>query len=430
MKKALIICYYWPPAGGPGVQRWLKFATYLKKFGIVPIMYVPENPSYPIVDEEIRTEIPEGITVLKYPVKEPYKFAKFLFKKKTQQMSRGIISKKKLSLIDKILLFIRGNFFIPDARIGWVKPSVTFLKRYLSENDIDCIITTGPPHSLHLIGMQLQEATKLPWIVDFRDPWTTIHYHESLRLTNISEKKHKRLESEVLLKADHILVTSPSTQKEFTALTQKPITIITNGYEPIKGITSSLDTSFSIAHIGSLLTERNPELLWRVLSEIAADNKAFGKDLQITLAGTVSEEVLASIASYGLTKSTVLKGYVNHKEAIQMQHNAQVLLLLEIDSKATKAIIPGKLFEYLNARRPILAIGPAGSDMEVIIANTNSGVYVTSNEKDRLKKHILSLHTLYTKQDLNIDSKQIESYSREALTQKLAKVIEDATSSI
>ena len=321
-------------------------------------------------------------------------------------------------------MFIRGNFFIPDARIGWVNPSVRYLKQYLSENNVDCIITSGPPHSLHLIGMHLKEATQLPWITDFRDPWTTIHYHESLRLTNISAKKHKRLESEVLQKADHILVTSPSTQKEFRALTQKPITVITNGYEPIDGIRSSLDNTFSLAHIGSLLTERNPEILWEVLSEIATTNKAFGEDLQITLAGAVSEEVVSSIASYGLTKNTVLKGYVSHKEAIQMQHNAQVLLLLEIDSEATKAIIPGKLFEYLQARRPILAIGPNGSDMEAIIVTTQSGIYVNPNEKEHLKKHIVTLYAAYQNTDLNIESKQIESFSRKALTQKLASVIE------
>lgn len=423
MKKVLIICYYWPPAGGPGVQRWLKFVTYLRNFGIEPIVYVPENPTYPIIDNAIQSEVPESVTILKHPVKEPYKFAKYLSRKKTQQISSGIISKKQPSFLEKMLLFIRGNFFIPDARIGWVKPSVQYLSGYLKKQNVDCIITSGPPHSLHLIGLQLQKTAKLPWVADFRDPWTTIHYHKSLRLTNVSEKKHKRLESLVLNKADHILVTSPTTRLEFTKLTEKPISLITNGYEPLEGISAVLDASFSIAHIGSLLTERNPMLFWEVLSEIGGTNTQFAADLQITLAGAVSDEILKSIASFGLTKNMVMKGYVSHKEAIQLQHNAQVLLLLEIDSEETKAIIPGKLFEYLHAKRPIIAIGPKGSDIKEIIDTTESGSYFQSNEKDALKKHILSLYDMYSQGKLEVSSQNIEAYSRKALTSKLANVL-------
>jgi hypothetical protein len=423
MKKALIICYYWPPAGGPGVQRWLKFVTYLKDFGIEPIMYVPENPNYPLLDENIVSEIPEGMTILKHPIREPYKLATFLSKKKTQQMSSGIISKKTPFFIEKLMLFVRGNFFIPDARVGWVKPSVFFLKEYLSKNPVDCLITSGPPHSLHLIGMKLQEQIHLPWIADFRDPWTTIHYHKSLRLTKISEKKHKKLEALVLNTANHILVTSPSTKKEFSLLTQKPITVITNGFEPVTDVVTSLDAKFSIAHIGSLLSERNPFVLWEVLSKIASKDTDFASNIQITLAGAVSEEVLASIASFGLTKNTVLKGYVSHKEAIQLQHNTQVLLLLEIDSEETKAIIPGKLFEYLQAQRPILAIGPEGSDIEGILNVTHSGHYITTNQKDILQERILSYYNEYKNGTLSIASKDIQVYTRKSLTKKLASIL-------
>ena len=417
MYKALIICYYWPPAGGPGVQRWLKFATYLKDFDVEPIMYVPLNPEYPIVDEAILTEVPKGITILKKPISEPYKFAKVFSKKKTKSISSGIISEKKPSLIEKLMLYIRGNFFIPDARVGWVKPSVQFLKKYISENEIDVIVTSGPPHSLHLIGLKLKEAIGIKWISDFRDPWTTIHYHKSLRLNGSAVKKHKDLESKVLNSADQIIVTSPSTKEEFKAITQKPITVITNGYEP-HNLKPVMDTSFTLAHIGSLLSERNPIVLWNVLSEIASENEQFREDLKIVLSGVVSEEVRESISQVGLSKNCILTGYVSHKKALQLQCNAQILVLLEIDSHATKAIIPGKLFEYMQAERPIIAIGPAGSDMFGILKETNTGTSFTSEDSQAIKNEIVTYYKQYQKGELKVISEGIEKYSRKILNRK------------
>ena len=180
-KKVLIITYYWPPAGGPGVQRWLKFVKYLPEYDIEPIVFCPENANYPLLDKSLEEEVSKETTILKLPINEPYKFAK-LFSSKTKTISKGIISSKEnQSFIEKILLFIRGNFFIPDARKNWVKPSVNFLKSYIKQEQIDTIITTGPPHSLHLIGLELKEALAVKWIADFRDPWTTIGYHKKLQ---------------------------------------------------------------------------------------------------------------------------------------------------------------------------------------------------------------------------------------------------------
>ena len=332
MKRVLIITYYWPPAGGPGVQRWLYFVKYFKEFGIEPIVYIPENAHYPLQDESFVAEIPSDVEIISQPVKEPYRFAKLFSKKKTKQMSSGIIAKKNLSVVEKLLLYIRGNFFIPDARIGWVKPSVNFLKKYLELHPVDTIVTSGPPHSLHLIGLQLQKQLQLPWLADFRDPWTTIHYHDSLRLTNSSKRKHKQLEKEVLQRAALITVTSPTTQLEFQQLTKTEVALVTNGYETKEKLPVTLDTKFSLAHIGSLLSERNPEVLWKVLCELASEEPGFREATEIVLAGVVGDSILASISHYGLTNNVRNLGYVSHKEALQLQYNAQLLLLLEIDS--------------------------------------------------------------------------------------------------
>src|SRR5690606_39051601 len=262
-----------------------------------------------LIDENFSSEIPSDIQILKQPISEPYRFAKIFSKKKTKQMSSGIISKKEISALEKLMLYIRGNFFIPDARVGWVKPSVKFLSKYISENSVDVVITTGPPHSLHLIGMQLQKELGVKWIADFRDPWTTIHYHKSLRLNKTSERKHKELEASVLKSADIITVTSPTTKKEFEMITDTPIEVITNGFDISEDIGFETDSNFSIAHIGSLLSQRNPEVLWKVLSEICRENSSFKNDLQLKFAGAVSEEVKQSLENFNLISNCEFLGY-------------------------------------------------------------------------------------------------------------------------
>jgi len=423
MKRALVITYYWPPAGGPGVQRWLKFVTYFKEFGIEPIVFIPDNPHYPLKDESIISEIPEGIKIIRFPIKEPYGFAKVFSKKKTNRVSSGIITNKKQSSLEKFLLWVRGNFFIPDARIGWVKPSVSFLEDYLSKNKIDIIITSGPPHSLHLIGKSLKKKTGIKWLADFRDPWTKIHYHKSLRLNKRAQKKHLELESEVLTNADQVVVTSENTKKEFQKITNKPIEVITNGYDVSKKIIPNLDSQFTLVHIGSLLSNRNPEILWKVLSEIKNENEEFSKDLSIKLMGAVSDDVLKSIEDFGLANNCKAYGYISHQEAIQQQHNSQVLLLVEMDTPETKSIIPGKLFEYLAAKRPILALGPEGSDVNEILKETNSGSYFNYKDKESLKSQIQEYYKDYSKNQLNVSSKNIEQFSRRELTKKMSDLI-------
>ncbi|MBL4887940.1 MAG: glycosyltransferase family 4 protein [Flavobacteriaceae bacterium] len=425
MKKVLIITYYWPPAGGPGVQRWLKFVKYLPEFSVNPIVYIPENPHYPLKDYSLVDEVPENVEFLKLPINEPYRWAGMFSKKGTIQMSKGIISKQKQSWLERMLLWVRGNLFIPDARKAWVKPSVSYLKEYLKNNTIDVIITTGPPHSMHLIGLDLKKQLPVKWIADFRDPWTTIAYHKSLKLSKRSQQKHKDLEKQVLNTADCILVTSPRTKTEFKELTNQPIEVITNGFDIEKMPKQPVDSTFTIAHIGSFLSERNPEILWQVLLELITENQAFKTHFKLNLVGAVSEEVLNSISQYQLENYISIKGYVSHKEALKYQLSAQLLLLVEIDSPHTRAIIPGKLFEYLAAKRPVLAIGPEGSDVAPIIKTTEAGHYFNYSEKDALKKILLNYFNTYLKgESLEVRSKHVEQYSRRALSKTLAKVIE------
>ena len=423
-KKILIITYYWPPAGGPGVQRWLKFVKYLPDFGVQPIVYIPENPTYPIVDENLVNEVSEKAIILKQTIFEPYQLASFLSKNKTKKMNSGIIpNQKKQSFLDKTFLWIRGNLFIPDARVFWVKPSVAFLEQYIIENNIDTIITSGPPHSLHLIGLELKQKLNLKWFADFRDPWTTIGYHKSLRLSSFAAKKHKALEHQVLNTADTIIVTSKTTKTEFEAITRQPIEVITNGYDTEQVAKQTLDTKFSLAHIGSFLSERNPLILWESLVELTQEIPDFKSHLEIKLIGAVSQEVLETIMHFGLNPYLNNLGYLSHAEAIAQQRKSQVLLLIEIDSEDTKSIIPGKLFEYMVSNRPIIAIGPKDSDFAEIINNTNTGVFLKYSEKMKLKSVILEFYNQFLEGKLQSNGVGLQHYSRKNLTKQLVSLL-------
>lgn len=423
-KKTLIISYYWPPAGGPGVQRWLKFVKYLPDFGIEPHVYIPENPTYPLLDANLLEEVAKETIIVKHPIFEPYGLASIFSKNKTKKISSGIIAnQRKQSFVEKAMLWIRGNIFIPDARVFWVKPSIKFLKKYIEEHQIDTIITTGPPHSLHLIGLGLKKELQITWLADFRDPWTTIGYHKQLKLSDFAAKKHKALEKEVMTTCDGLIVTSPTTKTEFQAITSKPITVITNGYDVEKVFKKPLDEKFTLAHIGSFLSARNPRILWKALKELTKENADFKKHFQLKLIGAVSVEVLQAIKEFKLEKYVNHLGYLPHNEAISAQRRAQVLLLIEIDSEETQCIIPGKLFEYMVSERPIIAIGPENADFAQIIKETNTGTFFKYDELEALKAQILTCFEQFQQNNLKVYPVGLQQYSRKSLTEKLSKLL-------
>lgn len=423
MRKVLVITYYWPPAGGPGVQRWLKFVKYLRDFDVEPVLYIPENPHYPLIDNTFLKDIPNDLIIYKHPIKEPYRLASLFSSKKTKRISSGIIQSKDQSFIEKMFLWVRGNLFIPDARKFWVKPSVNYLRGVLEKEGIDTIITTGPPHSVHLIGYYLKQTKAVNWIADFRDPWTTIGYHKKLKLTSSAKRKHKLLESKVLKSADKIIVTSATTKKEFEQITEQPIKVITNGYDSEISSTQKLDEKFTISHIGSMLTGRNPVKLWQVLSDLLKNNIDFKNALHLQFIGVISDDVLQSLNDFGLQNHFKVVGYVSHEKAIEFQKTSQILLLVEIDSQETIGIIPGKLFEYMAAKRPILGVGPKNWEVADIVNDTKSGCIFEYSDDIALKNVILDWFTQYQKGELFVTSKDIEQYSRRELTRKLAEYI-------
>ena len=420
MKKVLIITYYWPPSAGSGVQRWLKFTKYLPKYNWKPIIYTPENPYFELNDQALLKDVPPEAVIWKTPIWEPYILKDNFFGKTVNNQSVGVISNKK-SLKSRLLNWVRGNVFIPDPKLYWVEPSVKFLKDKIKSEGIMHIITTGPPHSMHLIGLDLKKALpELKWIADFRDPWSELDLLDSFHLSKSSRKKHQKLEKEVLQTADVILAVSESWQSDLKRLGAKNIELITNGYD-IDDFDFKLkkNEKFIIGHYGLLNHLRNPRSLWESLDSLCHDDMEFESKLEIHLSGNIDIEVIAAIKSFPALKEKVkLLGYLSHEQVIQQYNETDVLLLLLFNSKSGEGNYPGKIFEYFAAKKPILAFGPRISDTKKLIEQTESGLYFSYEEKN-IKLAILKLYK--QKEILNI--KGLNKFSREKLTESLSDLL-------
>ncbi len=432
-KKVLIITYYWPPGGGAGVQRWLKFVKYLREFGWEPVVYTPENGEMPVIDHSLQKDVPVGLTVIKQPIWEPYNsYKRFIGQGKDEKINTGFLTEnKKPKRMEKIAVWIRGNFFIPDARKFWIKPSIGFLSEYLVKNPVDVIVSTGPPHSMHLIALGLKEKWGLPWLADFRDPWTNIDFYPELMLTSGSDRKHHRQEKEVLEKADSVVSIGRNMSQEFAAIHGKDnakFHVITNGYDTddLQGSANLvMDAKFSLAHIGTLVKSRNPEALWKTLAALTQENPAFAADLEIKLVGKVDVNVMQSIDSAGLKPYLNKIDYLPHTDVIKAQQQSQALLLLVNNTKNAGGILTGKFYEYLSARRPILCIGPEIGEIADAFAETRCGKLSGFTDEDTLRKNILDYYQHYKAGTLRSVSQNVEHYSRRSLTAELSKLLDE-----
>lgn len=429
-KKILIITYYWPPAGGPGVQRWLKFAKYLPDFGWKPIIYTPENPSYPLLDETLMKDVPENIEMVRTKIWEPYQLAEKLNKSNKKFKAGQFDVGKNQSWKSKLSIWVRGNFFIPDARVFWVKPSVTFLEKYLKENKIDTIVTSGPPHSLHLIGLGLKnKMPDLKWVADFRDPWTEISYYKHLKLTKSSDKKHRQLENAVFKNADITLATSYTDAENFRKAGANAF-CITNGFDESdsskkagENKNSQIEKAFTLSYIGVLEQLRNPENLWKALDELVKENAEFAADFKLKFVGRIDDKILHSIENSSLKNHILNLGYLAHGKAVEEMQNSDMLLITNFPNEASKGIIPGKIFEYLASGKQIISFGPDKADVAKILEETQAGKHFSYQDTENIKKFILEKYELWKNDSLIENTQHIEQFSRKNLTQQLTEVL-------
>jgi len=432
MKKALIITYYWPPSGGGGVQRWLRFVKYFKQFGIEPIVFTPENPESPALDESLLLEVPEGTTIVKKNGWEPYTFyKKFTGKKKDDRINTGFLAEKGSNKnAEDISVWIRGNLFIPDARKFLIKPSIKFLVSYLKEKPVDIIVSTGPPHSMHMIALGLKKKLNIPWLADFRDPWTNIDFYSKLKLTKWADRKHRRQERSVIDNADKLVTVSWSWAEDFKRLGAKNIDVITNGFDPddYKSLTSSPSKYFEICHIGSMNKDRNPLSLWEALAEVAEKIDGFKEDLKIILLGSTDHDVFSSLSNKQLIEKVEHIGYMPHKEVLQKAYNTSILILPLNDTPNVAGIIPGKIFEYIALNKPIICIGPKNGDSARIIRETKSGETVNFEDKDLMVDIIINHYNEFKKdKSIGLKTSNYNAYSRVELTKRMASLLISTT---
>ena len=420
MKKVLIITYYWPPAGGSGVQRWLKFSKYLPQNGWKPYIFTPDSPSFDVKDEDLISDIHIETEVWTTPIWEPYSLKDKLFGK-SESSNAGIIQ-DKYSVKNKIMNWVRGNIFIPDPKVFWVKPSIKLLTKKIKEEGITHVVSTGPPHSMHLIALGLKKQNSdLKWISDFRDPWSELDLLNEFHLTKKSKQKYRKLEKEVLQNADVTLTVSETWVESFKRLGSNNVKLITNGFDVDDfEVRERENDKFIIGHFGLLNHLRNPKNLWKTLHDLCDENPDFNIKLEIRLSGNIDTEVLQNITQYFHLKNKVeVLGYLSHKEVLREYNESSVLLLLLFNSESGIGNYPGKIFEYFAAKRPILGFGPKESDTQKLMEKTESGNY-HYYEDVNLKENIISL---FENKEEFVVSDEINNFTRKKLTKQLSVLL-------
>ncbi len=414
MKKVLVITYYWPPSGGPGVQRILKFCKYLPEFGWEPIVLTVKNGDYPNLDYSLEQEVEDlNIRVIKTKTFELFNLYKLIVGKKS--LPSFELNQSKKGFLSIISRWLRINCFIPDARKGWIPYGVTAGRDLLTKENIKLIFSSGPPHSLHFIAKKLKEESKIPWVADFRDPWTDLFYLEGYNRLKYSEAADLRKEMQILSSADIITTVSPSIHILLMGKNlRNNVEIITNGYDEndFLGIESKDYTknSLVISYVGSMAKSQIPKSFFMAMCELKKKNIP----IKIQFIGNVHPEAVLLIEKLEITDQINFIGYVSHNEAIKYMSASNYLLLVVPNTSNNKGIITGKVFEYLRSKSPVICIAPTDSDVAKIIHETQGGFIFNYDDSKGIVDLILDPKNIY--------SKNIYKYDRKELTGQLCQL--------
>ena len=428
MRRVLIITYYWPPVGGAGVQRWLKHAKYLHDYGWEPVIYTAANPDLSVRDDSLLQDVQPSQEVLRTAVWEPYDlYRKLTGAGASDAVGHGFTEgKRKKGIMQRAGMWVRANLFIPDARRFWIRPSVQFLNTYLRDNPVDIIISTGPPHTTHLIARKVHAATGISWVADFRDPWTNNDFFARLPLTNWARRIHEKLELKVLQAATRVVTVSPSWAKEMQARSGRSVDVITNGYDEddFKKLLPVDPQQFLVLHAGSMYTDRNPVALWQAIARLLRDDPGMAEVLRIQLVGNIDSGVWSAARDAGVDHVVDVIGYESHAAVLQRMQHAAVLLLLLNDSPDVQGRIPGKMFEYLAADRPVLCIGEPLGDSAGIIDDCGAGVNAHFNDTEKMAVALCDWYLHWKQGTLPSHSGKMQTYSRKHCAKAYAELFQ------
>tara|TARA_Y100000589_G_scaffold291166_1_gene294433 strand:+ start:38853 stop:40145 length:1293 start_codon:yes stop_codon:yes gene_type:complete len=427
LKKVLIITYYWPPAGGSGVQRWLKFVKYLPEFGVEPYILTvkPEKASYPVLDESLLQDVPEDLNIFYSNIIDANNIYAAIFGKKVPY---GSISKnEKKSFVGKLSSFIRANVFVPDSRMLWHLHAKPKALEIINQFDIDTVVTTGPPQSTHFVGLKLKKALPdLKWVVDFRDPWTKSFINDFLDRTKRTIKKDQQNEQKVLQLADEIILVSKGMKDDFS-IPLKNFHTIYNGYDENDFINvhqNKNNAKFSINYVGTFKDNQYFDSVWDALEELMKEIPEIADDLEINFAGIVNPLFKEKITKYSFKNKINYIGYVSHRQAIEYMVSASLLFFPIPQTEYNHNIITGKIFEYLASASPILAIGPPNGIAAEILAECERKSMIEYQNKEAIKKQILEEYQ-YWKANGNrkVKNNLHQKYSRKNQTKALTEIL-------
>lgn len=430
-KRVLVITYYWPPSAGSGVQRWLKTVKYLRSYGWEPVIYTVSNSQFELRDEALLHELPEGLEIIKQPIWEPFEwYNKFVGqgKKASQNVNPLYAAKDGQDWKSRLAVWVRSNVFVPDTRMFFIEPSVQFLTSYLKANPVDAMVSTGPPHSMHAIGLGVKQATGIPWLADFRDPWTQIGFYRELQLSPWARQRHEHLETATMAQADAVVAVSHAMAADMDTIIDVGTRVVHNGYDEADfefKDSVQLAKDFTISYVGMLGKPRNHPVFWQALKHLVTTDEAFAAALRLEFHGKADPVVLQSAADYGLEQWLHLLPYRPHHEIIEVQRQSQVLLLMIDNVNNSKGILTGKIFEYLALQRPILCIGPKDGDAETVLNDTGAGLFSDYDDLEGLIHNLKSLFAACKAGNNYVQSSGYQQYSRRALAGKFAAILDE-----
>lgn len=423
-----MICYYWPPSGGPGSLRAVKFARYLPQFGWNPVVLTVQNGEFPYIDSSLEEDILTKTRICRTKNWEPF----FLYKKisrmkKNDALPVGILTLEKQTARERISAWIRANLFVPDGRIGWTPFAVREGLKIIKKEKIDLIFTSSPPHSLQLVGLMLKKMTRLPWVADLRDPWTDIRYYQLIKRNACIRRIDRYIEKKVLNQADHISTVSHSLASDFQnnnkTINRTKLSVFPNGYDEreFKKQEIKRPFKFQITHTGNLLAHQNPQVLWKGLSHLLREISDFKNDLLLRFIGRTHPSIFQSASHFGLSPYLESNPFFPHKRIIREMAASSILLVVIPDTENNRGIVTAKLFEYMGSGNPMLLIGPPYGDAAKIISERPNSTVCDYQNRDCCIEFIQNMYTAWKKNKLPVLKNQKDrNYSRREITKELA----------